>query len=59
VYVETSGRAQYEPTRDFYMHCGYEVEAVLADFYAPGDDKVILSRTIQAGIGGPGLSGAA
>lgn len=39
VYAETSGRAQYEPTRAFYRACGYAEEAVLAEFYAPGDAK--------------------
>jgi GNAT superfamily N-acetyltransferase len=39
VYVETSGRAQYESTRAFYRACGYVEEAALEDFYAPGDAK--------------------
>jgi GNAT superfamily N-acetyltransferase len=46
IYAETSGRDQYGPTRRFYERCGYEREAVLKDFYAPGDDKVIYIRTI-------------
>ena len=46
VYVETSGRAQYEPTRRFYEACGYAREAVLTDFYAPGDDKVIYGQSL-------------
>lgn len=44
IYVDTAGRAQYEPTRAFYRDAGYEVAAVLNDFYAPGDDKVIFVR---------------
>lgn len=44
VYVETGGRAQYEPTRAFYLACGYREEARLPDFYADGDDKVIYVR---------------
>lgn len=47
VYVETAGRAQYEPTRAFYLACGYEVAAELADFYAPGDAKVILLKVLS------------
>lgn len=46
VYVETSSRPQYEPTRRFYERCGYSVEALLGDFYAPGDGKVILVRVL-------------
>jgi ribosomal protein S18 acetylase RimI-like enzyme len=45
VYVETSGRSQYASTRRFYERCGYERDATLADFYAPGDDKVIYVKT--------------
>ncbi len=44
VYIETSNRAQYAPTRGFYLRCGYQQAALLADFYAPGDDKVIYAR---------------
>lgn len=46
IYIETSGRELYRPTQGFYRRCGYEIEAVLKDFYAPGDDKVIFSRGI-------------
>lgn len=46
LFAETSGRAQYEPTRRFYLKLGYKQEAVLADFYAPGDDKVIYGMTL-------------
>lgn len=44
VYAETSNRAQYAPTRRFYERCGYRLEAVLKDFYAPGDDKAIYVK---------------
>jgi ribosomal protein S18 acetylase RimI-like enzyme len=47
VYVETAGRAQYEPTRAFYLACGYAIEATLPDFYAPGDAKVILCKSLD------------
>ena len=46
VYVETSSREQYEPTRQFYLKCVYRVDAVLEDFYAPGDGKVILVKAL-------------
>jgi ribosomal protein S18 acetylase RimI-like enzyme len=46
VFVDTSGRPDYAPTRAFYERCGYRVAARLADFYAPGDDKVIFQKTL-------------
>ncbi|RPJ56034.1 MAG: GNAT family N-acetyltransferase [Acidobacteria bacterium] len=44
VYIETSSREQYVPTRHFYLSCGYAQEALLVDFYRPGDSKVIYSK---------------
>ena len=44
VYVDTSNRDEYTPTRTFYERCGYRAEAVLSDFYAPGDSKVIYVK---------------
>jgi D-alanine-D-alanine ligase-like ATP-grasp enzyme/GNAT superfamily N-acetyltransferase len=46
VYVETSTRAQYVPTRSFYLACGYDLTAELADFYAPGDGKAIFLKIL-------------
>jgi GNAT superfamily N-acetyltransferase len=46
VYIETSSRALYEPTRQFYLHCGYTIDAVLQDFYSPGDGKVIFVKPL-------------
>jgi len=46
VYIETSSRDQYLPTRGFYERCGYRQDAVLADFYAPGDGKVIYVKAL-------------
>jgi hypothetical protein len=46
VYVETSGRRDYAPTRAFYERAGYRPEARLADFYAPGDDKWIYVKPL-------------
>jgi GNAT superfamily N-acetyltransferase len=47
IYIETSSREQYAPTRRFYERCGYSAEAQLRDFYAPGDDKVIYVRSVD------------
>ena len=46
VYLETSSRAQYEPTRRFYERSRYQVAATLDDFYAPGDGKVIFVKEV-------------
>lgn len=46
VYVETSGKPQYESTRQFYHKCGYRTDAVLQDFYDVNDDKVILVKPL-------------
>ncbi len=43
-HVETSNRAQYQPTRAFYENNGYRRAAVFPDFYAPGDDKVVYVK---------------
>ena len=46
IYVDTSKRAQYASTRAFYESCGYRLESVLEDFYAPGDGKVIYAKVM-------------
>jgi ribosomal protein S18 acetylase RimI-like enzyme len=47
VYVDTSERPQYDSTRAFYEKCGYRLEAVLKDFYAPGDGKAIYCKSLD------------
>jgi ribosomal protein S18 acetylase RimI-like enzyme len=46
IYIETSNRGQYAPTRAFYERCGYQLDAMLKDFYAPGDDKAIFVKAL-------------
>jgi GNAT superfamily N-acetyltransferase len=46
IYIDTSGRDQYRPTREFYERNGFRCEARLADFYAPGDDRVIYVKRL-------------
>lgn len=48
LYVETSSRPQYDPTRRFYERNGFRLEASLRDFYHPGDDKIIYVKLIKA-----------
>jgi GNAT superfamily N-acetyltransferase len=47
IYVDTSQRDQYASTRVFYGGCGYRLEAVLKDFYAPEDGKVIYCKVLS------------
>ncbi len=46
IYIDTSGRGQYQPTRSFYERSGFRCEARLTDFYAPGDDRVIYVKSL-------------
>ena len=46
LYAETSSRAQYAPTQRFYESCHYISEAILTEFYAPGDSKIIYSKVL-------------
>ena len=45
--VETSSTPLYEKTRNFYLGQGYEVICHIPDFYAPGDDKLILQKRLK------------
>lgn len=47
IYIETSSRDLYAPTRVFYEKCGYVKKAVIQDFYSPGDDKIIYVKFYQ------------
>ncbi|HVP18486.1 MAG TPA: GNAT family N-acetyltransferase [Spirochaetia bacterium] len=47
VYIETSSRPLYESTRAFYIARAYGSVAVLDDFYAPGDAKVIYLKVLR------------
>lgn len=50
IFVETSSRRQYLPTRQFYRARGYQEEAQLRDFYSWGDHKVIYSKTLPGAV---------
>jgi ribosomal protein S18 acetylase RimI-like enzyme len=52
--VETSSRSDYAPTRGFYGRRGYAETARVREFYAPGDDRIILTKRFhspQTGVG--------
>ena len=47
IFLDTSSRSQYEPTRKFYEKNNYIIEAQLKDFYGPKDDKVIFVKRFE------------
>jgi len=53
IYIETSSRPQYVPTRGFYERAGYQLIAVIEDFYAEGDSKVLFAKKLSAISGQP------
>jgi D-alanine-D-alanine ligase len=44
LYAETASKPLYAPTRAFYAAAGFTLQAVVADFYAPGDSKQVWLR---------------
>ena len=47
VIIETSSTPLYEKTRNFHLSQGYEIVAHIPDFYAPGDDKLIMRKRLR------------
>lgn len=50
--VETSSRAAYAATRQFYARSGYAEAARVRDFYAPADDRILLTTRLTTRDGG-------
>lgn len=49
--IETSSTPPYALARRLYESSGYRCDAVVHDFYAPGDDLLIYTKTLgQGGI---------
>ena len=44
--VETSGKPEFELTREFYIKCDYKQQAVIPEFYEKGDDKVVFWKKL-------------
>jgi ribosomal protein S18 acetylase RimI-like enzyme len=44
IIAETSSLDKYLPTRLFYEKNGYSKDAVIADYYKPGDGKIIYVK---------------
>jgi len=49
MFIDTSGREQYCPTRSFYERMGYMAHEIIPDFYSRGDDKVVYRKQLLAG----------
>ena len=47
IIIETSSKPGYQKTRRFYLDQGYEIVGRIPDFYAPGDDKLILQKRLR------------
>ncbi len=47
LYLETSDRPQYTPTRAFYERRGFERAAHFSDYYHVGDGKVIYRKVFR------------
>jgi len=54
--IETSSRPEYEATRRFYVARAYDEAARVGSFYAPGDDRVIYTKRVQAAPEGRGVA---
>ena len=44
--IETSSRSDYTATRTFYLRRGYVEAARIPEFYAPQDDRIILTKRL-------------
>lgn len=44
IYIETSSKEKYEPTRQFYLRNNYLLKHTYPDFYDIGDDKVVYVK---------------
>jgi ribosomal protein S18 acetylase RimI-like enzyme len=56
VLIETSSRTDFAATREFYSARGYTEQARIRDFYAPEDDRVMLTKTLHPLSDSPGAS---
>ncbi len=45
--VETSGQADFEQTRQFYLKSGYEIVARIPEYYEAGDDKIVFFKILS------------
>lgn len=48
LFIETSGRELYKPTRGFYEAHGYVCKEIIKDYYGKEDDKVIYVKSFPS-----------
>lgn len=48
LFIETSTSDKYEKARAFYGRRGYEVSAIVRDYFDEGDDKLIYSKKLMS-----------
>ena len=46
IIIETSGSPEYASTREFYVRTGCVNEAIIKDYYKPGDDLWIYTKKV-------------
>jgi len=46
IIIETSGTPEYGSTREFYFNTGCVNEAIIKDYYKPGDDLWIFTKKV-------------
>jgi ribosomal protein S18 acetylase RimI-like enzyme len=48
IYVETSSRELYEPTRRFYEKHDYRLVARIPFYYADDDDRLVYLKNLES-----------
>lgn len=49
IFLDTSSRADYAPAHGLYRAAGFRQMALLEDFYAPNDSKLIFGKSLSGG----------
>jgi GNAT superfamily N-acetyltransferase len=54
IWIETSSRPLYEPTRLFYLKTGYKLIAEMPEFYGKNDSKLVYGKqlVVKQAVGG-------
>ncbi len=47
IVVETSSKPEYDKAKSLYRSFGYQLTCQITDFYASGDDKVIMVKRLD------------
>lgn len=47
--LNTSGTANYQPARGFYLRHGFHLQAQIPEYYRPGDDLIIYVKNLPSG----------